>query len=299
MKNKLIKIICLGAVLLLSGCNNADQKDGTNDIHPISDSDVTFLSYTESEAVTEDPGTGASGLNAVTESPKRETAMSEKGNNTVSSAKTELSEKADDPTSGEEQIVIYSKDNDYSDDDFEAAPGEIYLSSELKSAIEEYSEDPSVLFAVRIDVYDYNEEHIADTEAFLDNSVSDGLTYAEINEKRGEIDEEIKRLREMSDIYLNPDLTEEQSEEYEDRIFELTEEDQYYYETAMDMLVDANIYSLQLESDRLAEHGIDVCGITENRRNTNYITAIVSAEEINMMPFADDVGYKIWLEPEF
>ena len=66
----------------------------------------------------------------------------------------------------------------------------------------------------------------------------------------------------------------------------------------MDMLVAANRYSLQLESDRLAELGIDVCGITENKRDTNYIIAIASAEEINSMPFSDDVGYKIWLVPE-
>lgn len=297
MKNKLIKIICLGAVLLQSGCNNTDQKDGTNDIHPISDTDTTFISYTELNAVTERPGTEASGLGSVTESPKGETAISEKGNSAVSSAKTEFSDRADDPTSGEKQTVIYSTDNERVDGDFEAAPGEIYLSHELRNAIEEYSDDPSALFAVLIDVYDYNDEHISDAEAFLNNSSADGLTYAEINEKRGEIDEEIKRLRELSDIYLNPDLTEEQAEEYADRIFELTEEDQYYYEATMDILISADIYKLQLEGDRLAELGIDVSGTTDNKRNTNYITALVSAEEINLMPFSDDVGYKIWLAP--
>ena len=66
----------------------------------------------------------------------------------------------------------------------------------------------------------------------------------------------------------------------------------------MDMRVAADKYSLQLESDRLEEFGIDVCGITENERNTNYIIAIASAEEINSMPFSNDVGYKIWLAPE-
>lgn len=294
-KNKMIKTLCLALTLLLTGCNNADPE--VSGLNPISDMDTTFVSYTELNAAEESSGTEASssGLDAVTDSPKGEAAISEKGNNTGSSSKAEFSEKAGNSAGEEKQIIIYSTENERVDDDFEAAPGEIYLSWELKNAIEEYSEDPSVMFAICIDVYDYNDEHIADAEAFLNNTVIDGLTYAEINEKRGEIDEEIKRLREMSDIYLNPDLTDKQSEEYADRIWELTEEDQYYYEASMDILISADIYKLQLEGDRLAELGIDVLGVTENKRNTNYITALVSAEEINIMPFSDDVGYKVWL----
>lgn len=314
---KIIAILILSAVLM-SGCESAGEIDSNinsieitsaqysesniTDLHPILNSDETSAIYSEWNSTTD-----ISKQPSATEKRNSETIVT-----TVSGSKSDISFSSDTGSSGkhtesypkdteinnEEPTIVYSTDYNYVDEDFVAAPGEIYLSSELKNAIDDNSDNSLALFAIYIDVYDYNDTHSAKTEEFLNTTIIDGFTYAEINEKRDEIDEEINQLREMSDIYLNPDLTEEQMTEYLNKISELTNEDQYYYEIAMDMLVAADRYSLQLESDRLAKLGIDVCGITENKRNINYIIAIASAEEINSMPFSDDAGYKICLAPE-
>lgn len=315
---KIIAILILSAVLM-SGCESAGEIDSNinsieitsaqysesniTDLHPILNSEETSAIYSEWNSTAD-----ISEQLSATEKRNSETIVT-----TVSGSKSNISSSSNTGSSGkhtesypkdteinneEPTIVYYSTDYNYVDEDFVAAPGEIYLSSELKNAIDENSDNSLALFAIYIDVYDYNDTHSAKTEEFLNTTVIDGFTYAEINEKRDEIDEEINQLREMSDIYLNPDLTEKQVAEYLNKISELTNEDQYYYEIAMDMLVAADRYSLQLESDRLAKLGIDVCGITENKRNINYIIAIASAEEINSMPFSDDAGYKIWLAPE-
>lgn len=299
MKKRIINIICLSLTALLTGCSNVNSEGNVSDLYSTMNSDETYAAYSESDSTT-----GISNQLPTTEKKNSEHSVTTLSENNVSfSSKTEVSSKATESLSidtqiSEEPAIVYGTDYDRVDDDFVAASGEIYLSSELKNAINEYSDNPLAMFAIYIDVYDYNDTHRAKTEEFLNNTVIDGFTYAQINEKRGEIDEEIKRLSEISDIYLNPDLTEEQVTEYSNRITELTNEDQYYYEISMDMLIAADRYSLQLESDRLEELGIDVCGITDNKRNTNYIIAIVSAEEIDSMPFSDDVGYKIWLVPE-
>lgn len=292
MKKQIINIVCLCTALLLTGCSNVNSEENIITIQSTMYSGETYTAYSEP--------------NSTTEKRNSENSAATVSESTVGiPLKTEFSGKAtesismDTQTSEEEPTIVYGTGSGlHFEDDFVADPGEIYLSLELKNAIDENSDNSLALFAIYIDVYDYNAEHRAETEEFLNNTVIDDLTYAQINEKRGEIDEEIKRLREISDIYLNPDITEEQVTEYSNKISELTNEDQYYYEIVMDMLIAADRYSLQLESDRLEELGIDVCGITENRRNTNYIIAIVSAEEINSMPFSDDVGYKIWLVPE-
>lgn len=299
MKKRIINIICLSLTALLTGCSNVNSEGNVSDLYSTMNPDESYATYLESSSTTE-----ISSQQSATDKNNSEHIVAIVSESNVSfSSKTEFSSKATESLSidtqiSEEPAIVYGTDYDRVDDDFVAASGEIYLSSELENAINEYSDNPLVMFAIYIDVYDYNDTHSAKTEEFLNNTVIDGFTYAQINEKRGEIDEEIKRLSEISDIYLNPDLTEEQVTEYSNRITELTNEDQYYYEISMDMLIAADRYSLQLESDRLEELGIDVCGITENKRDTNYIIAIVSAEEINSMPFSDDVGYKIWLAPE-
>lgn len=300
MKKRIINIICLSLTALLTSCSTVNSEGNVSDIHSTMNSDETYSAYSESNTTT-----GISNQISTTEKKNSEHSVSTVPEGNVSfSTNVEFSSKTTEHISidtkvyDEEPVIVYGTDYNPVDDDFEAASGEIYLSSELKNALDEYSDNPLAMFAIYIDVYNYNDTHSAKTEEFLNNTVIDGFTYAEINEKRGEIDEEIKQLREMSDTYLNPDLSEDQVTEYSNRISELTNEDQYYYEIAMDMLVAADRYSLQLESDRLAELGIDVCGITENKRDTNYIIAIVSDEEINSMPFSDDVGYKIWLAPE-
>ena len=293
---KIIAILALSAVLM-SGCESAEEIDSN-----INSIEITTAQYSEWNSTTDIPKqlSAAEKRNSET----MVTTVSESKSNISSSSDTEASSKTteslpiDTKINKEEPTIVYGTDYDHVDDDFVAAPGKIYLSLELKNAIDENSDNSLALFAIYIEVYDYNDTHIAKKEEFLNTAVIDGSTYAEINEKRDEIDEETKQLREMSDIYLNPDLTEEKMTEYSNRISELTNDDQYYYEISMDMLIAADRYSLQLESDRLAGFGIDVCGITENKRNINYIVAIVSAEEINSMPFSDDVGYKIWLVPE-
>ena len=293
---RIIAILALSAVLM-SGCESAGEIDSN-----INSIEITTAQYSEWNSTTDIPKQ----LSATEKRNSETTVTTVSGSksNVSSSSDTEASSKTteslpiDTKINKEEPTIVYGTDYDHVDDDFVAAPGKIYLSLELKNAIDENSDNSLALFAIYIEVYDYNDIHIAKYEEFLNNTVMDGFTYAEINEKRGEIDEEIKQLREMSDIYLNPDLTDEQAAEYSNRISELTNEDQYYYEIAMDILVAADRYSLQLESDRLAGFGIDVCGITENKRYINYIIAIASAEEINSMPFSDDVGYKIWLVPE-
>lgn len=298
MKKRIKNIICLSLTALLTSCSNVNSEVNVSELYSTMKSDETYAAYSESDSTT-----GISNQLPTTEKKNSEHSVTTLSENNVSfSSKTEVSSKVTESPSidiqtSEEPDIVYGTGYDRVDDDFEAASGEIYLSSELKNAMNEYSDNPLVMFAIYIDVYDYNDTHNAKTEEFLNNTVMDGFTYAKINEKRSEIDEEIKRLSEISDIYLNPDLTEEQVTEYSNRITELTNEDQYYYEISMDMLIAADRYSLQLESDRLEELGIDVCGITDNKRNTNYIIAIVSAEEINSMPFSDDVGYKIWLAP--
>lgn len=299
MKKRIINIICLSLTALLTGCGNVNSEGNVSNLHSTMNPDESYATYLESSSTTE-----ISSQQSATDKNNSEHIVTTVFENNVSfSSNTEFSSKATESLSidtqiSEEPAIVYGTDYNRVDEDFEAASGKVYLSSELKNAINEYSDNPLVMFAIYIDVYDYNDTHSAKTEEFLNNTVIDGFTYAQINEKRSEIDEEIKRLSEISDIYLNPDLTEEQVTEYSNRITELTNEDQYYYEISMDMLIAADRYSLQLESDRLEELGIDVCGITENKRNTNYIIAIVSAEEINSMPFSDDVGYKIWLAPE-
>lgn len=299
MKKRIKKIICLSLTALLTSCSNVNSERNVSDLHSTMNSDESYATYLESSSTTE-----ISSQQSATDKNNSEHIVTTVSESNVSfSSDAEFSGKAteslsiDTQISEEEPAIVYGTDYDRVDGEFEAASGEIYLSSELKNAMNEYSDNPLVMFAIYIDVYDYNDTHNDKTEEFLNNTVMDGFTYAQINEKRSEIDEEIKRLSEISDIYLNPDLTEEQVKEYSNRITELTNEDQYYYELSMDMLVAADRYSLQLESDRLEELGIDVCGITDNKRNTNYIIAIVSAEEINSMPFSDDVGYKIWLAP--
>ncbi len=307
MKNIYFIINILFCITVFSGCQQLTEDQITNsgqysELTSFStvNSDETYAAYSESDSTT-----GISNQLSTTEKKNSEHIVTTVSESNVSfSSKTEFSSKTTEYTStdtevyDEEPVIVYGTDYDRVDDGFEAASGEIYLSSELKNAMNEYSDNPLVTFAIYIDVYDYNDTHSSKTEEFLNNTVMDGFTYAQINEKRSEIDEEIKRLSEISDIYLNPDLTEEQVTEYSNRITELTNEDQYYYEISMDMLIAADRYLLQLESDRLEELGIDVCGITDNKRDTNYIIAIVSAEEINSMPFSDDVGYKIWLAPE-
>ena len=287
---------------LLTGCSNVNSESNVSDLHPILNSDETSAIYSEWNSTTD-----ISKQLSATEKRNSETivtTVSESKSNINFPSMTESSSKTiehlpiDTKINKEEPTIVYGTGYNQVSEDFIAAPGEIYLSSELENAIDDNSDNSWALFAIYIDVYDYNDTHSAKTKEFLNTTIIDGFTYAEINEKRGEIDEEIKQLWEMSDTYLNPDLSKDKVTEYSNRISELTNEDQYYYEIAMDMLVAANRYSLQLESDRLAELGIDVCGITENRRNTNYIIAIASAEEINSMPFSDDVGYKIWLAPE-
>ena len=300
MKKRIKNIICLSLTALLAGCGNANSEGSVSDLHSTMNSDESYATHLESSSTSEI----SSQQSATDKNNSKHIVTIAPESNVSFSSKTEFSSKAtesfsiDTQISEEEPAIVYGTDYDRVDDDFVAASGEIYLSSELKNAMNEYSDNPLVMFAIYIDVYDYNDTHSSKTEEFLNNTVMDGFTYAQINEKRSEIDEEIKRLSEISDIYLNPDLTEEQVTEYSNKITELTNEDQYYYEISMDMMIAADRYSLQLESDRLEELGIDVCGITENKRNTNYIIAIVSAEEINSMPFSDDVGYKIWLAPE-
>lgn len=314
---KIIAILILSAILM-SGCESSGKTDSNinsieitsaqysesniTDLHPVLNSNETSAIYSELSSTTD-----ISKQLSATEKRSSETivtTVSESksdisfSSDTESSSKTTESLPIDTKINKEEPTIVYGTDYNLVDDDFVAAPGKIYLSSELENAIDENSDNSLALFAIYVDVYDYNDTHSAKTKEFLNTTIIDGFTYAEINEKRGEIDEEIKQLREMSDIYLNPDLTEEQMTEYSNRISELTNEDQYYYEISMDMLISAERYSLQLESDRLAGFGIDVCGITENKRYKNYIIAIASAEEINSMPFSDDVGYKIWLAPE-
>ena len=314
---RIIAILALTAILL-SGCESADEinsninsieittaqysESNITDLHHIVNSDGTSAIYSELNSTTD-----ISKQISATEKRNSETIVTtiseSKDNvnfpsNTEASGKTAESPPIDTKINKEGPTIVYSTDYYRIDEDFVAAPGEIYLSYELRNAIDENSDNSLALFAIHIDVYDYNDVHIAKKEEFLNTAVIDGSTYAEINEKRSEINEEINRLREMSDIYLNPDLTEEKMTEYSNRISELTNEDQYYYEISMDMLISADRYLLQLECDRLAGFGIDVCGITENKRYKNYIIAIASAEEINSMPFSDDVGYKIWLAPE-
>lgn len=299
MKKRIINIICLSLTVILTSCTNVNSKGDVSNLHSSTNSDETYITYWETNSTTL-----ISNQQSATENKDSKPSITTvPESNSSFYPNTESSVKATDSLSintqiGEEPVIVYGTDYNRVDEDFVADSGEFYLSSELKNAINEYSDNPLVQFAIYIDVYDYNDTHRAKTEEFLNNTVIDGLTYAGVNEKRSEIDEKIKQLREMSDIYLNPDLTEEQITEYSNRISELTNEDQYYYEIAMDMRVAADKYSLQLESDRLEEFGIDVCGITENERNTNYIIAIASAEGINSMPFSNDVGYKIWLAPE-
>ena len=300
MKKRIINIICLCLTAFLTSCSNVNSGENVSDLNSTINSDETYVPYSESSITT-----GISNQLSTTEKKNSEhsvTTVFESNisfySKTKSSSKNTESFLIDTPMSKEKSNIVYGTGYDQLDDDFIATPGEIYLSSEFKNAIDDNSDSSLVLFAIYIDVYDYNDTHSAKTEEFLKNTVMDGFTYAEIEGKRGELDEEIKRLSEMSDTYLNSNLTEEQVKEYSNRISELTNEDQYYYEIVMDMRFAADRFSLQLESDRLTELGIDVCGITENRRNTNYIIAIASAEEINSMPFSDDVGYKIWLVPE-
>ena len=299
MKKRIKNIICLSLTALLTGCGNVNSEESVSDLHSTMNSDKSYATYLESSSTSEI----SSQQSATDKNNSGHIVTTVSESNVSFSSKTEVSSKVTESPSidiqiSEEPDIVYGTGYDRVDEDFEAASGKVYLSSELKNAMNEYSDNPLVMFAIYIDVYDYNDTHSAKTEEFLNNTVMDGFTYAQINEKRSEIDEEIKRLSEKSDIYLNPDLTEKQVKEYSNRITELTNEDQYYYEISMDMLVAADRYSLQLESDRLEELGIDVCGITDNKRDTNYILAIVSAEEIDSMPFSDDVGYKIWLAPE-
>ena len=194
--------------------------------------------------------------------------------------------------------VIYGDHFDTIDEEYVAASGACDFSYFLKTAMEENSGNTTALYAVNIEVYDYNEEHRNAADKYLEEYSIEGLTYEDIQNKRSEIWVEIQSSSEAGDIYIHPELTAEQAAEYKNRINKLIDEDQYYYELDMDMLHAREIYALELESKRLEENGINVCGITDNPRNTNYIIALADAEQLNSLPFYDDVGYKVGLTPK-
>lgn len=191
--------------------------------------------------------------------------------------------------------IIYGSGNAYNEDNVPSA-GKAYISNELESVLKEYGSSSSVRYAIYIDVYTADDNDTIDL--FLKEYTVNGQNYEDICNQRDIIVDGIYRLREVSDNVIHTELTAAEIDEYQRQINDLEKQDAELYEISMDMLYEAEQYMLKTESDRLAEMGLTVYGITHNKRSSNYILAIVSAEEIKTMPGDRGVGYKIGLTAE-
>lgn len=199
-------------------------------------------------------------------------------------------------SAGKDSIVFSDSFENIATDDLTAS-GTANLSFTLREELKENSGNDALLYAINIDLYDYCPEHEEAADKFLSEYTVNGFSFDGIQAEMGKINDEINRLTELSDIYIHPDLTEEQISGYKNKISKLYGEHQFYYEMSMDMLYERTKYLLELECGRLEEHGVTVFGVTENKRNCNYIIAAASAEQIAAMPFDGDVGYKIGTAP--
>lgn len=54
-------------------------------------------------------------------------------------------------------------------------------------------------------------------------------------------------------------------------------------------------YLLDLEAERLKENGIQVIRVNKDPGRSNYIYALVNAEDLNAMPFSEEIGFMVGL----